>query len=31
VIEYLAPFALADREQDYRIAWAHFEANGEQL
>jgi len=24
-IEYLAPFALADREQDYRIAWAEFE------
>lgn len=25
VIEYVAPFALADREADYRIAWAFFE------
>jgi len=25
VIQYVAPFALADREADYRIAWAHFE------
>lgn len=25
VIEYIAPFALADRETDYRIAWAEFE------
>lgn len=25
VIEYVAPFALADREQDYRVAWAEFE------
>ena len=25
IIEYLAPFALADRETDYRIAWAFFE------
>jgi hypothetical protein len=25
VIHYLAPFSLADREEDYRIAWAHFE------
>ena len=25
VIEYVAPFALADREQDYRAAWAEFE------
>ena len=24
VIQYLAPFALADREADYRNAWAHF-------
>jgi hypothetical protein len=26
VIEHAAPFALADREDDYRIAWAHFRA-----
>jgi hypothetical protein len=25
-IQYVAPFALADREADYRIAWAHFAA-----
>ncbi|KRG46056.1 type II restriction endonuclease subunit M [Stenotrophomonas panacihumi] len=25
VIEYVAPFALADRESDYRIAWEFFE------
>ena len=25
IIEYVAPFGLADREADYRIAWAHFE------
>lgn len=25
VIEYHAPFTLADREADYRVAWAHFE------
>lgn len=25
--EYLAPFALADRESDYRIAWEFFEHN----
>ncbi len=25
VIQYVAPFALSDREVDYRIAWAHFE------
>jgi len=25
VIYYTAPFALADRENDYRTAWAHFE------
>jgi hypothetical protein len=24
-IRYVAPFSLADREEDYRIAWAHFE------
>ena len=23
-IQYVAPFSLADREQDYRIAWAPF-------
>jgi len=25
VIEYIAPFTTADREQDYRVAWAEFE------
>jgi hypothetical protein len=25
MIEYVAPFGLADREQDYRVAWAEFE------
>ena len=25
VIEYVAPFGLADREADYRVAWAEFE------
>ncbi|MFZ6758126.1 Eco57I restriction-modification methylase domain-containing protein [Undibacterium sp. Ji50W] len=25
IIEYVAPFGLADREADYRVAWAHFE------
>jgi hypothetical protein len=25
VIQYVAPFALADREVDYRVAWTHFE------
>ena len=25
VIEYAAPFGLADREADYRVAWAEFE------
>lgn len=25
VIQYVAPFTLADREADYRTAWAHFE------
>ncbi len=24
-IQYVSPFALADREADYRTAWAHFE------
>ena len=24
VIQYVAPFALGDREDDYRTAWAHF-------
>lgn len=24
-IQYVAPFTLADREADYRTAWAHFE------
>ena len=24
VIRYVAPFALADREQDYKTAWNHF-------
>jgi hypothetical protein len=24
IVEYVAPFALADREADYRVAWAHF-------
>lgn len=27
-IQYVAPFSLADREADYRVAWAHF-SNGE--
>jgi len=25
MIQYVAPFALADREEDYRTAWTHFE------
>jgi hypothetical protein len=25
IVEYVAPFKLADRERDYRIAWAEFE------
>jgi hypothetical protein len=25
-IQYVAPFTLADREADYRTAWAHFES-----
>ncbi len=24
-IQYVAPFSLADREEDYRTAWAHFD------
>lgn len=24
MVEYVAPFALADREADYRVAWRHF-------
>ena len=24
VVEYVAPFALADRETDYKVAWAYF-------
>lgn len=28
-IQYVAPFALADREADYRTAWAHFEQRKE--
>ncbi|MFL9993400.1 class I SAM-dependent DNA methyltransferase [Paraburkholderia sediminicola] len=27
-IQYVAPFTLADREADYRVAWAHFESQG---
>lgn len=30
VIEYVAPFGLADREQDYRVAWAEFERRAAQ-
>jgi hypothetical protein len=29
VIQYIAPFTLADREADYRVAWAHFAARQE--
>ena len=25
-IQYIAPFTLADREADYRVAWVHFES-----
>lgn len=25
VIQYVAPFSVADREEDYGVAWAHFE------
>ncbi|QGZ60354.1 Eco57I restriction-modification methylase domain-containing protein [Paraburkholderia acidisoli] len=28
IIRYVAPFTLADREADYRVAWAHFESQG---
>lgn len=28
-IQYVAPFALADREADYRAAWEHFEQRKE--
>ena len=28
-IRYVAPFAVADREADYRTAWAHFEARAD--
>lgn len=31
VIKYVAPFSLADRETDYRVAWTHFEARGAAL
>ncbi len=27
IIRYTAPFTLADRETDYRVAWAHFAAS----
>ncbi|TIC80327.1 Eco57I restriction-modification methylase domain-containing protein [Crenobacter intestini] len=27
-VRYVAPFTLADREADYRTAWAHFAARG---
>lgn len=29
IIRYTPPFTLADREADYRVAWAHFEARGQ--
>jgi hypothetical protein len=29
-IRYLAPFTLADREADYRVAWAHFDRESNQ-
>lgn len=28
IIRYVAPFSLADREADYRVAWEHFAAQG---
>lgn len=28
IIRYVAPFTLADREADYRVAWEHFAAQG---
>ncbi len=30
IIRYTAPFTLADREADYRVAWAHFERRDEE-
>ena len=27
MVEYVAPFALADREADYQVAWRHFSEN----
>ncbi|MGU0810969.1 Eco57I restriction-modification methylase domain-containing protein [Pseudomonas aeruginosa] len=30
IIRYTAPFTLADREADYRVAWAHFERRNEE-
>jgi len=30
IIRYTAPFTLADRETDYRVAWAHFERRDEE-
>lgn len=30
VIRYMAPFGLADREADYRVAWAHFAERAKQ-
>jgi hypothetical protein len=30
VVQYVAPFTLADREADYRVAWAHFEKRAQQ-
>lgn len=30
VVEYVAPFATADREQDYAVAWAEFERRAAQ-
>lgn len=29
MVEYVAPFALADREADYRVAWRHFSENSQ--
>jgi hypothetical protein len=28
-LRYVAPFTLADREADYRVAWAHFESSAD--
>lgn len=30
IIEYVIPFALADRETDYRITWKFFEEQAEE-